>query len=108
MPSVKELPPLTKPKRVGAGTQSGGSRSKGRAAASGLPVAAEQIYRAGCGREWTLVSDEPDLAYTEQAFVECPTCPHRVEPERAVPFCTLRPVGAPHPFAALAGLQLPE
>lgn len=68
----------------------------------------EQVYRAGCDREWTLVSAEPDLAYTEQAFPECPTCPHRVEPEGAAPFCTLRPVGAPHPFAVLAGLHLPD
>ncbi|WP_104991542.1 hypothetical protein [Deinococcus sp. NW-56] len=65
-------------------------------------------FRAGCSREWTLPSAEADLAYTEQAFPECPTCPHRVEPEGTLPFCTLRPVGAAHPFAALAGLQLPE
>ncbi|WP_315941223.1 hypothetical protein [Deinococcus sp. Marseille-Q6407] len=70
--------------------------------------AREQVYRAGCGREWSLVSAEPDLAYTDQAFPECPLCPHRVEPEGATPFCTLRPVDAPHPFAALASLKLPE
>ena len=66
-----------------------------------------QTYRAGCERTWDLASAEPDLAYTEQAFPECPACPHRVEPEGsvgAVPFCTLRPVGTPHPFAGLAGL----
>ena len=67
-----------------------------------------QLYRAGCGREWEVASAEPDLAYTEQAFPECPTCPHRVEPEGIRPFCTLRPVGTAHPFAALAGLQLPD
>lgn len=65
-------------------------------------------FRAGCRREWTVATAEPDLAYTEQAFPECPTCPHRVEPEGAAPFCTLRPVGTAHPFAALAGLDVPE
>lgn len=55
-----------------------------------------------------LASSEADLAYTEQAFPECPECPHRVEPEGGPPFCTLRPVSTPHPFAALAGLNLPE
>ena len=66
-----------------------------------------QTYRAGCERTWDLASAEPDLAYTEQAFPECPACPHRVEPEGAVgvpAFCTLRPLTAPHPFAGLAGL----
>ena len=63
-----------------------------------------QLYRAGCGREWEVLSAEPDLAYTEQAFAECPACPHRVEPEGAAPFCTLRPADAPHPFAALGQL----
>ena len=67
-----------------------------------------QTYRAGCERTWELASSEADLAYTDQAFPECPTCPHRVDPDSggvgAVPFCTLRPVNAPHPFAGLAGL----
>ncbi|WP_425145484.1 hypothetical protein [Deinococcus sp.] len=64
-----------------------------------------QSYRAGCGRTWDLASREADLAYTDQAFPECPTCPHRVEPEGSgVPFCTLRPHDAPHPFAGLASL----
>ncbi|QFP75472.1 hypothetical protein DAAJ005_02605 [Deinococcus sp. AJ005] len=65
-------------------------------------------FQAGCLRQWVLNSAEPDLAYTEQAFPECPACPHRVEPEGGPPFCTLRPVNTPHPFAALAGLNLPE
>lgn len=65
-------------------------------------------FRAGCHREWVVVTAEPDLAYTEQAFPECPTCPHRVEPDGAAPFCTLRPVGTAHPFAVLAGLDLPD
>ncbi|GGJ85975.1 hypothetical protein [Deinococcus aquiradiocola] len=71
------------------------------------PAPGVQTYRAGCERTWDLASGEADLAYTDQAFPECPTCPHRVEPEGAVPFCTLRPVAAPHPFAGLAGL-LPD
>ncbi|MCP2015513.1 hypothetical protein L1280_002675 [Deinococcus sp. HSC-46F16] len=83
------------------------SRSAARIARA-LPPAPPVTFRAGCAREWTLASAEADLAYTEQAFPECPACPHRVEPEGTLPFCTLRPVGAAHPFAALAGLQLPE
>ncbi|MEF2276848.1 hypothetical protein V3W47_00965 [Deinococcus sp. YIM 134068] len=70
--------------------------------------AAPVTFRAGCEREWVVASTEPDLAYTEQAFPECPLCPHRVEPEGTLPFCTLRPVGTAHPFAALAGLDWPE
>ncbi|WP_216328147.1 hypothetical protein [Deinococcus aestuarii] len=72
------------------------------------PAASPVTFRAGCAREWVVASAEPDLAYTEQAFPECPACPHRVEPEETRPFCTLRPVGTAHPFAALAGLDLPE
>ncbi len=72
------------------------------------PAASPVTFRAGCSREWTLVSAEADLAYTEQAFPECPRCPHRVEPQGTLPFCTLRPTGSAHPFAALAGLDLPE
>jgi len=67
---------------------------------------ADTTYRAGCDRTWAVASAEADLAYTEQAFPECPTCPHRVEPEGGPPFCTLRPIGTAHPFAALAGLNL--
>lgn len=67
-----------------------------------------QVYRAGCGRKWKVASTEADLAYTEQAFAECPICPHRVDPEGAPPFCTLRPVNTAHPFAALAELNLEQ
>jgi hypothetical protein len=72
------------------------------------------MYKAGCERTWEIASDEPDLAYTDQAFPECPACLHRVEPQaaqperaqpqRVQPFCTLRPLNTPHPFAGLAGL----
>ncbi|MCD0164508.1 MULTISPECIES: hypothetical protein [unclassified Deinococcus] len=71
-------------------------------------VAAPVTFRAGCAREWVIESAEADLAYTDQAFPECPTCPHRVEPDGGPPFCTLRPVGTAHPFAGLAGLILPD
>ncbi|MFC5847017.1 hypothetical protein [Deinococcus petrolearius] len=69
---------------------------------------ADTTYRAGCQRTWAVASAEPDLAYTEQAFPECPSCLHRVEPDGAPPFCTLRPVGSAHPFAALAALNLSD
>ena len=68
----------------------------------------QTVYRAGCGRRWSLQARTQDLAYTELAFPECPACPHRVTPEGAPDFCTLRPLDRPNPFAALAGLQLPE
>ena len=84
-------------------------RRKGAANVRVAPPAAGPVtFRAGCAREWSIPSQEPDLAYTEQAFPECPTCLHRVEPEGGPPFCTLRPVGTEHPFAALAGLDLHE
>lgn len=70
------------------------------------PRETETTYLAGCGRTWAVASAEADLAYTDQAFPECPPCPHRVEPEGGPPFCTLRPVDTAHPFAALAGLKL--
>ena len=81
--------------------------SRNRGAVSSPRLSVVQTYRAGCGRTWEIPSAESDLAYTDQAFPECPACPHRVEPEGAVgvsAFCTLRPVTAPHPFAGLAGL----
>lgn len=70
--------------------------------------AATTSYRAGCGRSWQVQADAPDLAYTRLEFPECPACPHRAEPQGGPPFCTLRPTGAAHPFAALAELELPE
>lgn len=86
MPSARVLPTLSKKAKV----------------ASPIP------FRAGCGREWLVTSAEPDLAYTEQAFPECPACPHRVEPQGGPPFCTLRPASAAHPFAALAGFSVED
>ena len=69
-------------------------------------LAAPQTYKAGCGRTWQMATTEPDLAYTELKFAECPGCPHRVEPEGGPPFCTLRPASAAHPFAALSGFKV--
>ncbi len=66
------------------------------------------VFKAGCQREWIVESDADDLAYTEQAFAECPSCLHRVEPDGGPPFCTLRPIATLHPFASLAGLDWPE
>lgn len=84
----------------------GQTRTGGRNAPTLSKSPSPQLYRAGCRREWSVASREADLAYTEQAFPECPTCPHRVEPEGGPPFCTLRPAGTAHPFAGLAGLKL--
>lgn len=66
----------------------------------------KRTFKAGCQRTWEIVTLEPDLAYLELAFPECPTCMHLVEPEGAKPFCTLRPQDAPHPFASLGKLKL--
>lgn len=79
-------------------------RKTDRGRPTGPGAAAAQTYLAGCGRTWEMASAEPDLAYTGQAFPECPGCPHRIEPDGTLPFCTLRPRSAPHPFAGLADL----
>ena len=68
----------------------------------------EQTFTAGCGRTWPLTSDAADLAFTALEFPECPVCTHRVEPEGAPAFCTLRPQGTAHPFAALSRLEWPD
>lgn len=68
----------------------------------------QRTFQAGCGKSWTLASAEADLAYTALEFPECPACPHRVEADGGGAFCTLRPETAPHPFAGLAQLKLPE
>jgi len=83
------------------------SRSPNKAPSRPRPAAlSAQIYQAGCARTWTLAAAEPDLAYTDLVFAECPECPHRVTPDGGPDFCTLRPQGAAHPFAALAALKL--
>ncbi|WP_027482573.1 hypothetical protein [Deinococcus pimensis] len=85
------------------------TRRAGKARGGGTPTAPREVeFRAGCGRSWRLASAEPDLAYTELGFTECGACPHRVDPEGALPFCTLRPSDTLHPFAALANLNLPD
>lgn len=63
-------------------------------------------FVAGCGRRWDGDAAHTELAHTALAFPECPACPHRVRPEGAADFCTLRPAGTAHPFAALATLKL--
>jgi len=83
------------------------SRSPNKAPNRLRPAAlSAQIYQAGCARTWTLAAAEPDLAYTDLVFAECPECPHRVTPDGGPDFCTLRPQSAAHPFAALAALKL--
>jgi hypothetical protein len=79
-------------------------------AAAGGTGSGAVLVRAGCGRSRTVPSDAAAArgapavwAYLELAFVECPTCPHRVVPEGAAPFCAWRPDGTPHPFAVLEG-----
>lgn len=82
--------------------------SRARRAPGPSARTAERTYRAGCGRTWALVHDAPDLAFTALDFEDCAACPHRVDPEGTRAFCTLRPVGEAHPFAALAALKLGE
>ncbi len=79
-------------------------------------------FRAGCNRECDGPEDLSELAYTALAYLECPGCPHRLEPEGsgakgsgskdsgskdsgAVSFCRWLPVDTPNPFAALAGFR---
>ncbi len=83
-------------------------------AAAGGPATDEVVVRAGCGRTRGVSAAEVARAGASAAFAylaldypECPTCPHRVDPEGAASFCTWRPVDAPHPFAALAGWEAP-
>ncbi len=65
--------------------------------------------RAGCGRERAAPDASASTwAYTDLAFPECPTCPHRVAPDDGPPFCVWRPVDTPHPFAGLADLDVPD
>ncbi|MEM6428202.1 MAG: hypothetical protein AAF708_03105 [Deinococcota bacterium] len=64
----------------------------------------ERTFEAGCKRQMTVTTELSELAYNELSYPECPSCPHRVEPEDAVPFCVWRDVNEPHPFAGLAGM----
>ena len=97
---MSERPTRRPPKRGGAAT--------------GRSEVFEVVVRAGCGRTRGVAATEvaragaPSVwAYVALAFPECPTCPHRVDPEGAAPFCAWRPADAPHPFAALAGWDDP-
>lgn len=58
-------------------------------------------FVAGCERVKEGPADLKEVAYTELAFPECPTCPHRVIPEGAPSFCRWLDVEARGPFAAL-------
>ncbi|AFZ66327.1 hypothetical protein [Deinococcus peraridilitoris] len=79
-----------------------------RPAGSTAALSAEVTFRAGCGHSWRLASSAPDLAYTALEFPACVTCPHRVDSDGGGSFCTLRPEHGQHPFAVLAGLDLPD
>lgn len=91
---------------LGVSKKSSQSAASSASHAASVPSAPEQRYQAGCGRTWSIASRMPDLAYTDLAFPECPTCPERISPEEGTAaFCTLRPEHAPHPFAALAAFR---
>ena len=62
-----------------------------------------QRFVAGCERVKEGPADLGEVAYTELAFPECPTCPHRVIPEDAPSFCRWLDEGSARPFARLAG-----
>ena len=65
----------------------------------------ERRFRAGCGRERRGPAEEASLAYLELAYPECPTCPHRVAPDDAAPFCVWRAIDADDPWAPLAAVR---
>ena len=58
-------------------------------------------FIAGCERVTEGPVDLKEVAYTDLAFPECPTCPHRVVPEGASPFCRWLDEGTQNPFASL-------
>ena len=60
-----------------------------------------KTFRAGCGRTREGPTDLNDFAYTDLAYPECPTCPHRLEPEDGKPFCRWLDATRENPFAAL-------
>ena len=65
-----------------------------------------RTLRAGCARTMVLETDLSEIAYRALEYPECPTCPHRVDPEGAAPFCVWRDENTPHPFAGLAAFEL--
>ncbi|MEM7737188.1 MAG: hypothetical protein AAF267_15515 [Deinococcota bacterium] len=75
-----------------------------KASASTSQQVNERTFEAGCKRRMTLKTELSELAYDELSYPECPSCPHRVEPEGAAPFCVWRDVNEPHPFAGLASM----
>lgn len=66
------------------------------------------MFRAGCGREASGPDELSELAYVALEYPECPECPHRLRPEAAPDFCRWLALDRPHPFASLAGLEVPE
>jgi hypothetical protein len=64
-----------------------------------------RTLRAGCQRTMVLETALTEIAYRALEYPECPSCPHRVEPEGATPFCVWRDENTPHPFAGLAELH---
>ncbi|GEM_PF-1398298 len=65
-------------------------------------------FRAGCGRERVGPSDLSEIAYTELAFPECPTCRHRIEPEGGPAFCRWIATDRPSPLEALSDFRVDE
>ncbi|MDZ7707067.1 MAG: hypothetical protein U5J97_04060 [Trueperaceae bacterium] len=68
----------------------------------------QRRFRAGCRRERIGPSDLDEIAYLELAFPECPTCPHRVEPEGGPSFCRWIATDRPTAFEVLARFDLGE
>lgn len=67
-----------------------------------------KTFRAGCGRERPGPDDLSEWAYTALEYPECPSCPHRLEPEGAVSFCRWLDLARQAPFAALAHFEVAE
>ena len=70
------------------------------------PRQAAQTKRfvAGCQRVEEGPADLKEVAYTELAFPECPTCPHRLIPESGPSFCRWLDADAKNAFAGLESL----
>lgn len=82
-----------------------GRRGGSRQEDAGGTKEGTKVFCAGCRRERPGPARELELAYTTLEYPECPSCPHRLEPEDAPSFCRWLPLSTPHPFAALAGLE---